>query len=157
MPEEWLIDGCNLFFALHVASPPERSRSDRHALILGVADFASRLERPVLMVLDGSGSQAELDIYHTAFFRVVYSQKISADSFIERILFERRAEAQFMVVTNDRAISNMARGGGAGVMSTSQFLERMRGSQKDSADEQEKGRIKSHGFHRPFKDKLKDL
>jgi len=157
MAEEWLIDGYNLLHAQHSASPSKKSNSDRNALILDVADFASRADHPVLMVLDGVGSQPELDIYHTAFFRVVYSQKISADAYIERMLFERRAERKFMVVTNDRAITNIARGGGARVMSTSQFLERMRGSKKESADEQQKTKIRSHGFHRPFEDKLKDL
>lgn len=157
MAEEWLIDGYNLLHARHSASPSKKNVSDRNSLILDVADFASREEYPVLMVLDGEGRQSELDIYHTRFFRVIYSQKISADTFIERLLFERRAEKRFMVVTNDRAITNIAHGGGARVMSTSQFLERMRGSKKESADEQQRSDIRSHGFHRPFDDKLKDL
>lgn len=157
MAEEWLIDGCNLLHALSPKGLPSKNKSDRNAIISDIADFASRSERRVLMVLDGSGSQPELDIYECRFFRVVYSQKISADTYIEKILFERRAEAQFMVVTNDRAISNMARGGGARVMSTTQFLELMRQTKKDNADEQGKNAAKSHGFHRPFEDKLKDL
>ena len=156
MAEEWLIDGYNLLHALHSASPPEKNRSNLHRLISDVADFASESSQVVFMVLDGHGRQGELDICHTAFFRVVYSQKISADTFIEKTLFERRAETQFMVVTNDRAIANIARGGGARVMSTTQFLERMRESKKESTDKQQKNKIKSHSFHRPFEDRLKD-
>ena len=157
MTEEWLIDGYNLLHGLHSVISSESKKSNRSALLSDVADFSSRVEQRVLMVLDGSGPQDELDSYHTPFFRVVYSQKISADSYIERMLFERRSEAQFMVVTNDRAISNIARGGGARVMSTSQFLERMRDLKKESSAEQDKKNIRSHGFHRPFEDKLKDL
>ena len=111
----------------------------------------------MLLVLDGKCEFAELDIHHTALFRVVYSQKVSADTFIERILFDRRTEARFTVVTDDRAITNIARGSGALVVGTTQFLDLMKESKKEGAESVDKGKLRSHGFHRPFEDKLKDI
>ena len=111
----------------------------------------------MLLVLDGKGEFAELDIHHTPLFRVVYSQKVSADTYIEKVLFDRRSEARFTVVTDDRAISNIARGSGALVLGTGPFIEMMKESKKEGAESMDKGKIRSHGFHRPFEDKLKDI
>ncbi len=156
MAEEWLVDGCNLLHAYPAGRSPKNTNS-RAELLAALADFASQRDRPMLVVLDGKGEAAELDIHHTALFRVVYSQKVSADACIERVLFERRSQARFTVVTDDRAISNIARGSGALVVGTAPFLEMMKESKKNSSKSVDKGKLRSHGFHRPFEDKLKDV
>ena len=156
MVEEWLVDGCNLLHAYPAGRSPKDIKS-RAELLAALAGFASQKGRAMLVVLDGKGELAELDIHHTPLFRVVYSQKVSADTYIERILFDRRTEARFTVVTDDRAISNIARGSGALVVGTAQFLEMMKDSKKESAESVDKGKLRSHGFHRPFEDKLKDI
>ena len=111
----------------------------------------------MMVVMDGYGDPAELDIHNTRLFRVVYSQKVSADACIERLLYERRSATRFTLVTDDRAIANMARGGGASVIGTGAFMEMMKESRKESSETLDKNKLRSHGFNRPFGDKLKDL
>ncbi len=156
MVEEWLIDGCNLLHAYPSANT-SKDKKNRAVLLSALAGFASLKGKPMLVVMDGKGEPAEMDIHHTALFRVVYSQKVSADTCIEKLLYERRSEARFTVVTDDRAISNIARGSGAMVLGTGAFLELMKESRKESSETLDKGKIRSRGFHRPFEDKLKDL
>jgi hypothetical protein len=43
------------------------------------------------------------------------------------------------------------------VVGTAGFLEMMKESKKDSSESVDKGKLRSHGFHRPFEDKLKDI
>ncbi len=156
MTEEWLIDGCNLLYA-YPSKDIAKDRKNREVLLSALAGFASLKGKPMLVVMDGKGEAAEMDIHHTALFRVVYSQKVSADTFIEKVLFDRRANTRFTVVTNDRAISNMARGSGAMVLGTGSFLEMLKETRKDSSETLDKGKLRGHGFHRPFEDKLKDI
>lgn len=155
MAEEWLVDGYNLLHT-HLSSKPSGKRSSREDLLAQLADFASFQGRVMLVVLDGQGDEAELDIHRTRLFGVVYSQKVSADACIERLLYARRGQAVFTVVTNDRAISNIARGAGALVMGAQAFLALMKDSKKDRSDNLHKRSVRSHGFNRPFEDKLKD-
>ena len=154
MAEEWLIDGYNLLHA--IASGRSSQKKSRGALLAMSAGFAALKAERMLVVLDGMGDEAEPDVYRTEFFRVVYSQKVSADAVLERQLFDRRAEAHFTVVTNDRAIANSARGSGARVLSADVFMQRIEESRKESSETQHRNKFRSHGFHRPFEDKLKD-
>ena len=155
MPEEWLIDGYNL---LHSALSAGEKGSDISLprFFSRIADLASSQKHLILMVLDGSGNDKELDTHRTSFFRVVYSKKISADAYIERYLFENRSRATMTVVTNDRAIIDLARGGGARVLSTAEFSELLQETKLKNADILFKEKVKSHGFNRPFDQKLKD-
>ena len=157
MAEEWLIDGYNLLHACAAVKDRTQFPSDRPALLSVLAGFTAQKGRPMLVVMDGFGDPGELDIHTTNLFHVVYSQKVSADTCIERILYERRAAAHFTVVTDDRAITNIARGGGAAVIGTSGFLEMLKELRKESDQAQDRKKIDSHGFNRPFEDKLKDL
>jgi uncharacterized protein len=156
MSEEWLVDGYNLLHAAYPSGSSTRIKPDREAFLAELAGFSALDGKPMLVVLDGAGDQAELDKHTAPKFRVIYSQKVSADACIERTLFERRTEARFTVVTDDRAISNIARGSGALVMGAAGFLERLKESRKERADKQAHDKMKGHGFNRPF-DKLKDL
>ena len=154
MAEEWLIDGCNLLYAT-VSGKSPKGKKDRAALLAVLAGFAALKAQPVLVVLDGTGEPGELDVHHTKFLYVVYSQKVSADACLERLLYERRGQARFTVVTDDRAITNIARGTGAIVLGTGTFLEMVKECRKESSETLAKNKLRSHGFHRPF-DKLKD-
>jgi predicted RNA-binding protein with PIN domain len=155
MPEQWLIDGYNLLHSLRTAHP-HRSLT-REGLFTLVSGFASFKNVDVLLVLDGTGPEAELDAHATARFRAVFSQKGPADAYIERVLFEERSKKRLVVVTDDRAIANIGRGGGAQVVSTQGFNEMLKGCARDRSDILDGKKAKGHGFHRPFDDKLKDL
>ena len=154
--DEWLVDGFNLLHA-YPCTKPSNTKISRVDLLSVLAGFASLKAKRMLVVLDGVGDAAELDIHHSPLFRVVYSQKVSADACIERLLFERRSEVRFTVVTDDRAISNIARGSGALVVGTAQFLEMLKETRKESTESLDKNKLRSHGFNRPFEDKLKDI
>ena len=153
MLEEWLVDGYNLLHAC--ASEASRRKVSRETLLSELAGFAASKAQRMLVVLDGSGDPAEWQAHHSEFLRVVYSQKVSADAYLERHLFEHRGKANFTVVTNDRAITNIARGGGARVLGTETFLEMIRETRKESSETLQKNKARSHGFNRPFDDKLK--
>jgi hypothetical protein len=60
------------------------------------------------------------------------------------------------VVTNDRAISDIARGGGSRVLSVSGLMELLQETKRQNADILFDEKVRSHGFNRPFEKKLKD-
>ena len=155
MAEQWLIDGYNLLHAYqsHLSSKTALPREKMFAL---AADFASFKKFRTLLVLDGAGDEGQLKAYGTAYLEVVFSQKVSADAYIEKYLYDHRDRGRLMVVTNDRAITNIARGSGAGVLSTSQFFDLVAECRKEADEFLQKERSRGHRFHRPFEDKLKD-
>ena len=152
MLEEWLIDGYNLLHSL--ASPGNKKRA---TLFERLASFASAEERSVLMVLDGQGDADEFKAYQTKYFSVIYSKASTADSVIERMLYEKKGSASFMVVTKDRAVSQMARGLGARVMEPESFITLLGVSKKENDQILFGEKVRSHGFSRPFEEKLKNL
>ncbi len=155
MAEEWLVDGYNLLHA-RPSEKAAKSKKGREELLAELADFTAVQGRPMRVVLDGKGDPAELDIHRTTLLHVVYSQTVSADACIERLLYELKAQIHFTVVTNDRAIAQLARGSGAAVMGCGDFLDRLKESKKDRSDTLHRDKLRSHGFNRPFEDKLKD-
>ena len=154
MTEQWLIDGYNLLYALQ--QTPEKSLP-REELLSRVAEFASFKKTRILLVLDGTGDEGELDGWRTDCFEAVFSKKMPADTYIEQYLFEHRQSRQISVVTNDRAIANLARGGGARVLSTGVFWDLLTDCKKESSEILRIKKTREHGFNRPFDEKLKDL
>jgi predicted RNA-binding protein with PIN domain len=153
MSEDWLIDGYNV---LHAFSRKAGGRKvSREALFAALAGFASAGDRRVIVVLDGKGNEAELEAYRTASFEARFSQTVSADSVIEKYLYEHRAK-RLMVVTNDRAVAQIARGSGARVTGTDEFYELLGSQKKDEKDTLLKHKTDAHRFNRPFEKKLGD-
>lgn len=149
MIEEWLIDGYNL---LHDVQSKKGGPS-RDRLFALLAGFASP-ERRVLMVLDGIGDDEEFRAFRTPSFEIVRSQAVSADTHIERYLCEHKGRAMLVVVTRDRAVARMARGSGARVLDTREFMAVLASAETERSDALFKNRVRSHGFNRPFGDKL---
>jgi len=154
MAEQWLIDGYNLLHALSSQSP-KKSSLTREKLFALVAEFADFKNYSTLLVLDGVGDEGQLSAYQTVYLKVVFSQKVSADTYIEKYLYEHRKKQRLVVVTDDRAIANMGLGFGASVLSTAHFFERLKESRKEESEFLQKEKTREHGFHRPFEDKLK--
>ena len=152
MLEEWLIDGYNL---LHHGGS-SKSIQAKTQLLSQLASFAASKKTKIWMVLDGTGASGELGIHKTHYFEPVYAENLTADQYIEKYLYQYRAAFSLVVVTNDRAIANMARGGGARVMSNQQFMEILLDSQQDQQKTLDQESIRAHGFHRPFDQKLKE-
>jgi predicted RNA-binding protein with PIN domain len=156
MAEQWLIDGYNLLHSLE-SLPSKKTSLSREKLFALVAEFASFKKIHTLLILDGTGDDGQLLAYHTAYFEVVFSQKVSADAYIEKYVYEQRDKKRLVVVTNDRAIMNIACGSGAGVLSTAQFFELFQECKKEGSEYLRKEKSREYGFHRPFEDKLKDI
>ena len=156
MAEQWLIDGYNLLHALQ-SKNPKKNFPSREQMLAVIAEFASFKRSNTLLVLDGAGDDHELRSYRTEYFEVIFSQKVSADACIEQYLFQHRGKLQMTVVTDDRAIAGIGRGGGARVLSTSVFAEILKECKKEGSECLQKEKSREHGFHRPFESKLKDL
>src|SRR5262245_52479517 len=134
MAEQWLIDGYNVFHSLRSNSSrkPPLQREQFFALL---AEFASLKKIHTLLVLDGVGAQSEMDGYRTDHFEIVFSQKTSADACIEKYLFQHRQTQDLVVVTDDRAVANIGRGGGARVISTSLFADMLKDCKKEASED----------------------
>ncbi len=165
MSEEWLIDGYNLIHDIKSSRgvsypflPPSLvsgGAPSREVLCSVLAGFAAFKKTKVRMVLDGVGNPEELQVHTTIYFQAVYSQKVSADHYIEKFIYDNKAITAFVVVTNDRTITEMARGGGARVLKNSQFLEMLKETGVESKAALHKEDARSHGFNRPFEHKFK--
>jgi len=168
MPEEWLIDGYNFLHSLNSRKAKPSSKISRESCLSRIAAFTASQHCQVTVVLDGVGQDDEFTGLRLPVparpaggrqagargFCVVYSGPVSADAHIEKYLFENKGKASFVVVTEDRAIADMARGSGACVMDAQSFMERLEAAEKDSGDILFKHKVKAHGFHRPFEDKI---
>ena len=156
MTEEWIIDGYNLLHELQSSKNQFNGKLDRLVFFALLADFASAMKIQALLVLDGAGDEAELAVHRTSCFNILYSQKINADTWIERCLFEKRMTTRLVVVTSDRAISRLARGGGARVIRSSEFWVMMKEARTESCQKLLKDQVQTHGFNRPFEDRLRE-
>jgi predicted RNA-binding protein with PIN domain len=148
MLEEWLIDGYNLIRDVIPQSGP--LQISREVFFGKLAGFASSAERKVLVVLDGTGTDDEFEVYRTKSFNIIYSQSVTADSVIEKILFEQKGLITFTVVTKDGALARMARGSGSRVISPADFMKLLKDSQNENSQHLFQEKVRSHGFNRPF-------
>ena len=148
MQEEWLIDGTNLLRADLKPKTPLQ-------LIHRLAGFASAQKgRGVFLVFDGKVPQGQWESVAAKHLRIESSGNLTADSVIERVLCEHKGRFQFTVVTADRAVINMAHGSGARVMSPKEFNLLLNETEKENKDILFDQKVRSHGFNRPFHDKL---
>jgi len=152
MAEEWLIDGYNLW---HETKREETRSRLSPAFLARIADFAAARDARVLVVLDGQGSDEEFRPYSTDQFSIVFSKDITADSYIERRLFQNKGKMTMRVVTRDRALSNVARGSGAYVTDPATFNEMLADSKKGEGNILFEEKVRGHGFSRPFEQALK--
>lgn len=150
--EEWFVDGTNV---LHAFRPAEGSGPlDLPGLARDLACLASEENLRIWIVLDGKGPADELAGHRAPGLEVVYAQSLSADTWIERALYERSAGPACVVVTGDAAVSRIARGTGARVWTSAQLAERLKQAEHDRGERLRRGRAAQHGFHRPFENKL---
>ncbi len=152
MPHEWIIDAYNVLH--HINDRKKRElQMTREDFFSALSNFAGRQMCPVTAVLDGVGEDKELSSFNTQFLRICYSQKVSADTCIEKMIYLGKDRCQWRVVTQDRAIANLARGMGALVITPREFMESLKGIFRDTEDTIRERKMDSHGFNRPF-DKL---
>ena len=151
MERRWIVDGYNLIHTCKSLYPKVFSKE---SLFDQMANFASMESDTVLCVLDGKGPAAELDKYKTRRFEIRYSQEVSADAVIEKMVHHASVKLSVIVVTSDRAIQDMVRGSGARVMDCAEFARHMQSFSKTMDNTLFKNKFESHGFHRPFEKEL---
>lgn len=156
MQEYWVVDGYNLLHGLK-GRMDKKIRLSREILFAQLASFTSMEPRKMLVVLDGKGSEEEFKGFNTGSFEICYSQKISADTFIEKFLYDNKAQYSLVVVTNDTAILNIARGVGARTVRAEDFRLLLKDTKKESGDILFNREIDGHRFNRPFDSKLKNF
>ena len=148
----WLIDGYNLLHSLKSRKPP--AISGRGELLLRLGSYAAAVSQAVFVVFDGVGDEKEFASHRSRYFHAFYSQGDSADTVIERYAMEHKKRKGLRVVTDDAALSGMARGTGACVVGTDEFLRSLKGVKREGRDFLFNQGVRSHGFHRPFEGKL---
>ena len=127
MALHYLIDGYNL---LHVAPQIKgmlrhNLEAAREALIEQAAQFAAVSRHPVTLVFDGRGGHYAARHTHPSApsLEIVYSpERHSADTVIERLVYESPARSDLVVVTGDRGLRDLVRGLGAFSMQPESFL-----------------------------------
>lgn len=137
MASIYYIDGYNI---LHRSrSLREAARADlenaREALIDRVAQFCVATGHVANLVFDGQRShRAEKVAHHrnVAGLHVVYTPSdLTADSYIERHVYNHKDRLQVAVVSNDRSLRDLCRNLGALTMDADNFLETVTESRHD--------------------------
>ena len=148
--EVWLIDGWNVLHGLSAKGSGRRMESEE--LLSLMADFAAHQECRVVVVWDGHGpgGNPKLVLPVTSSVESLYSADKTADAVLERYLFDHRSTARLVVVTDDQAMTTIARGSGARVFSVLIFGQIVEEAKKGRRDWSEGNRADQHGFNRPF-------
>ena len=115
----YLIDGFNLFHKIRVLEDSTTPRSDLVQYIRRNKLTGSHNNR-VTIVFDGFET-AELQVDPE--YRIVFSEKRTADDVIKEIIRGVRHKRDVVVVSDDNEIRNAAREEGAQVRGTQEFLE----------------------------------
>lgn len=118
-----------------------RNRGDmegaRDALVAEVSEFSSIRGWRCLVVFDANGNSDAVKEDSVAGVGVVFTGSETADSYIERRVFElcEQGDRQVWVATNDVAERHFAESKGAHCMSASLFIQEIKRAKKDSADD----------------------
>ncbi len=152
--EVWIIDGWNLYFSLSERHKNLTSPLSKDTYFSLLADFAAIQHRMLHVILDGRCPTDELKPFQTKQLNLDYSSRLSADRVIERLIYESNAKNQLVVVTDDRAIAQNGRGAGVRVISTDEFKLLLDETKNEKKSFLLKKEGKTHGFSRPFGDKL---
>lgn len=122
-----------------------RDRSDletaRRLLLEAVAEFSAVREWECVVVFDAQNtdSKQRCDNYDNTDVRVVYTANETADSYIERSIFEccKWGERQVWAATSDMLHARVSGAMGAHVMSASLFVQELKRSQKETSEKVE--------------------
>ena len=129
-----VVDGNNL---LHSLPPQHRSRADvrRHAL-----DLVRRESLQIFVVFDGPPPQGSPATEHLGRVTIRYAGTTAADDVIIEMLPAGREAAQWVVVTDDRALRARARSKGT----TVRTLAEWRGRRPPARRSKHESRLSSH-------------
>lgn len=154
--EYWLVDGWNVLHGLS-AKASRRTPFSPEELLSLLADFAAHTGCRMLVIWDGHGpgGDPKVKVPVSSSVESLYSAGKTADDVLERYLFDHRATKQFAVVTDDGAMTRIARGSGARVFSIVRFHEMVQDMHKNRREKTDRAQADAHGFNRPFDQALR--
>ena len=123
-----VVDGDNVFRAMGLIKG--KNLSEVEQFLQKLERIAAERDWDVLVVFDGP---ERLLPRETGILVVQYGKGQSADSLIERSVYQEKDRARVVVVTQDLAVTNMVLGMGARAWKLQRFQEEMRKSITDSA------------------------
>ena len=107
----------------------------RDALINMLAEYCALTDDEIVLVFDGAGdpSKSADRVDELGRLRIVYCKNtISADTYIERAVFDSKNRLSVVVVTADRTVAQSARGMGALVLKPQSFVDQIESAQSES-------------------------
>ncbi len=131
-----VIDGYNLLFEMAKLSRNKITTNElnnlRDDLVQKVANFAALSGQETILVFDGSSMQEEELVLEESGIQVVFTKKEeTADTFIERFLYEMPRTYETVLITSDGAVQEMALLTGAQRFSSRQFITDMNLLERD--------------------------
>jgi predicted RNA-binding protein with PIN domain len=152
MPNKYYIDAYNV---LH-KNPGLQSLANedleaaRDQLVEQIANFCSDTGVKSVLVFDGQGHNRPQTVNHAksvALLEVIFSPgHLTADSVIERYVYQESDKAHIAVVSNDRMLRDLCQGMGAMTMDAVNFLTIMRQSHGDVKTTLNRTQKKNPGF-----------
>jgi uncharacterized protein len=139
MAEHYYIDGYNVLHQSSSLRPlvEEDFETAREALINRVADFCIAIGKRVTLVFDGQSMQVaerEANTRGVVGMEIYYTPAgLTADSYIERSVYQKARRMEVVVVTNDQGMRDLCRGMGALVMESDNFLASAREARQETA------------------------
>lgn len=136
MASLYYIDGYNVLHRSSVLRASARLdlESAREALIDRVAQFCIATGQKACVVFDGRHTSKADRVPHKNVpgLQLVYTpSELTADSYIERAVYQHKDRLQVAVVSNDRSLRDLCRNLGALTMEADNFLDSVRESRHD--------------------------
>lgn len=124
----YFLDGYNVIHCSDSlrATAGKSMDSARNALIKSAADFCTQSGQQVVVVFDGTAdpSMAVKGASRVGRLRIVYCKSaMSADTYIERAVYQMRNRLDAAVVTADNTVAQLVRGLGALVLKPQSFID----------------------------------
>jgi predicted RNA-binding protein with PIN domain len=145
MASLYYIDAYNILHRSAALRPSARQdlESAREALIDKIAQFCVATSQRACVVFDGRHTtKADRKVHASvAGLQIVYTPAdLTADSYIERAVYQHKDRLQVAVVSNDRSLRDLCRTLGALTMEADNFLETVRESRQDMEGVIERGK-----------------
>jgi predicted RNA-binding protein with PIN domain len=139
MAEHYFIDAYNVMHKSSLLRPvaAENLERAREMLLDKVVCFCMSGSKEVTVVFDGRQEEQSLSVQavngHVAGMQIIFSPaNTSADSVIERLIYQQRNRMQCIVVSNDGGLRSLCRGMGALTMEADSFLTSVRQFQQSA-------------------------
>jgi len=134
--KDWIIiDGYNLLgriFPQALNTDAETLAKNRKRLLLLLEPLVNLLARKITVVYDGAAIEPHLGVQESEIIEVVFTPpNISADSYIENLIWRASNPQKILVVTSDRMEREGVSACGADTMSASLFIKKIE-SERDS-------------------------